>query len=221
MVKTVLIAGSSIGIGRETAYLFAKEKDNVIITYYKDKKEAQLTEKKCKSLGASDTLLINLNVMDTNSIKKALETITKKYKKIDILVNNAGVIAWKFLSKQSIEEIENQIRTNLEGLIKTTKIFLPYINETIINISSGAGKTAYSNLSTYCATKFGVRGFTQSLAIELKKIRVYSVNPGMTKTRMTDFEGIPPIKVAEIILETAKTGYKKSSGSDIDVWEYT
>ena len=122
--KTILITGSSIGIGRETAYLFSKEKANVIITYYKDKKEGQQTAKKCKELGAKDVLLIELNVMETNSIKEALKTITNKYKEIDILINNAGVVVWKLLKDQSIEEIESQIRTNLEGLIKTTKIFL-------------------------------------------------------------------------------------------------
>ena len=56
----------------------------------------------------------------------------------------------------------------------------------IINVSSGAGKQGFSGLAPYCATKFGVRGFTQALAAELpSRIRVYSLNPGMTSTRVT------------------------------------
>ncbi len=148
-----------------------------------------------------------------------MKTIVKKFSKINVLINNAGVVFWKELLEQEDEEIENQIRTNLEGLIKVTKYCLPYVKEMIINISSGAGKTGHATLTTYCATKFGVRGFTQALARELKEIKVYSVNPGRTKTRMTDFSGDSPEKVAEIIFNTALGNYKIPSGGDVDVWD--
>src|SRR3989344_6203992 len=213
--KVVLITGSSIGIGRESAYLFSGEGCSVIITYYKDKKEGEETAKKCTAIGA-ETLLINLNIMDDSSIKEAVKKSIAKFGKIDILVNNAGVISWKNLEEQTHQEIEEQIRTNLEGLIKMTLACLPYVKEAIINVASGAGKTGYSGLSVYCATKFGVRGFTQSLAGELKGIKVYSVNPGTTSTRMTNFRGVSAEKVAQVILNTAKGKYQVSSGSDID-----
>jgi 3-oxoacyl-[acyl-carrier protein] reductase len=129
-------------------------------------------------------------------------------------------VTWKPLKKQSPGDIENQIRTNLEGLIKMTRRCLPHVKEMIINIASGAGKTGFADLTTYCATKFGVRGFTQSLAEEVTKIKIYSVNPDMTATRMTNFEGRPPEQVARVVLNTAKGMYKVQSGSDIDVWEY-
>ena len=101
-----------------------------------------------------------------------------------------------------------------------TKVALPHIREMIINIGSGAGKTGFPELTTYCATKFGVRGFTQSLAQEETDIKVYTVNPGMTATRMTGYKGVSPSIVAKVILNTAKGIYRKPSGSDIDVWEY-
>lgn len=216
--KVVLITGSSLGIGRETAYKFAKEKAKIVITYYKDKDEALKVSEKCLALGASDVLIVQLNLMDDNGIKNAVKEIIDKFKEVHILINNAGVVVWKYLKEQSKEDIESQIRTNLEGLIKMTRECLPYVRDTIINIASGAGKTGYADLTTYCATKFGVRGFTQSLAEELD-IKIYSVNPTMTKTRMTDFQGMEPEKVAEVILNTAKGKYRVSSGSDIDVQE--
>jgi len=149
--KVVVITGSSIGIGRETAYKFSKEGSKVIITYYKDKKEAIKTGEKCKKLGASDVLVINLNVMDKKSIKDVVAKIVKKFGKISILVNNAGILSWKNLDKQSENEIEYQIRTNLEGLIKMTKACLSYTEDIIINLASVAGKTAYGEFPTTAA----------------------------------------------------------------------
>ncbi len=218
--KVVFITGSSIGIGRETAFKFAEAGWKIIIGYYKDKKEAKKTAEKCKELGAEDVLVVKLNVMDNKSILNVIKEIIKKFNHINVLINNAGVVFWKELIDQEDEEIENQIRTNLEGLIKVTKYCLPYIKEVIINISSGAGKTGHATLTTYCASKFGVRGFTQALAQELKGIKVYSINPRRTKTRMTDFSGDAPEKVAEIIFNTAVGRYKVVSGGDVDVWEY-
>ena len=156
--KVVLITGSSLGIGRETAFKFAKEGCKVVVTYFKDKKEGEKVAKKCIELGASEVIVLQLNVMDDKSIKDCVKKTIEKFNHIDILINNAGIVVWKNLKEQSFEYIENEVRTNLEGLIKMTRECLPYIKETIINISSGAGKDAFAGLSTYCATKFGVRG---------------------------------------------------------------
>lgn len=218
--KVVLITGSSLGIGKETAFKFAGENCKVIVTYFKDKNEGLAVAKKCSELGASDVLFLQLNIMDNLSIKNCVKKIIKKFKQIDFLVNNAGIVVWKRLKEQTFEDIENQVRTNLEGLIKVTRECLPYIKEAIINISSGAGKSAYGGLSTYCATKFGVRGFTQSIAQELKEINVFSVNPGQTATRMNNFTGTPPEKVADIILKAAKGEIKPDRYKDVDVWEF-
>lgn len=218
--KVVLITGSSSGIGRETAYKFASEKARLVVTYCTDKPNGMKTYKQCRERGASDALLVKLDLKDNKSITRTVDKVTEKFGKIDILINNAGVVTWNPLKDQSPGDIEHQIRTNLEGLIKMTRRCLPHVKEMIINIASGAGKTGFADLTTYCATKFGVRGFTQSLAEEVTKIKIYSVNPDMTATRMTDFEGRPPEQVARVVLNTAKGMYKVPSGSDIDVWEY-
>ena len=218
--KIVLITGSSLGIGRETAFKFAQEGCKVVVTYYKDKKEGEEAAKSCLELGASDAILLQLNVMDNKSIRDCIKRVVEKFKVIDILINNAGIVVLKNLKEQNFEDIENEVRTNLEGLIKMTKECLPYIKEMIINISSGAGKDAFAGLSTYCATKFGVRGFTQAIAQELRGVKVYSINPGTTATRMNNFRGMPPEKVADIVIRAAKGDIKADSNRDIDVWEY-
>ena len=218
--KVVFITGSSLGIGRETAFKFAKEGCKLILTYYKDKSEGMAAAKKCMELGAADALALQLNVMDDKSIKDCVKEIIRKYKEISILINNAGIIVWKHFKDQSYEDIEKQIRTNFEGLIKMTKECLPYVNDTIINIASGAGLEGYATLTTYCGTKFAVRGFSQALAQELGKIKVFVINPGVTATRMNEFQGLPPEKVGEIILNTIKGKYKVPSGGDVNIWEY-
>jgi len=218
--KVVLITGSSNGIGKETALKFAAEKAKVIVTYCNDKTGGQTVEKRCRELGASGILLVKLNLNDNKSITKAVDTAVKTFRKIDILINNAGVAVWKPLKKQGLDDIEHQARTNLEGLIKMTRICLPHVKDMIINIASGAGQTGFADLTAYCATKFGVRGFTQALAEEISKPRIYAVNPDMTKTRMTDYQGRPVEQVAQIVLNTAKGRYRKKSGSDVNVWDF-
>ena len=218
--KVVLVTGSSLGIGSETAYKFAKESCKVIVTYYNDKNEGLAVAKKCMNLGASDALVLQLNVMEDKSIKDAVKKIIGKFKVIDILINNAGIIVWKSFKDQTYEDIENQIRTNFIGLVKMTKACLPYVKYTIINIASGAGLEGYPDITTYCGTKFAVRGFSQALAQELKNVKVYVINPGVTATRMNDFKGLPPEKVADIILNSAKGAYELKSGSDVNIWEY-
>lgn len=221
--KVVLVTGSSTGIGKETAIKFAQKGCKVIVTYNEGKKSGDKVLEECRKY--SDAILLHLNVKDDSSIKRTLETTFEKFGGIDVLVNNAGIATWKNLIEQSEEEIEDQIRVNLLGLIKITKAFLPQFYKkgdcVIINISSGAGKEGFPELSVYCATKFGVRGFTQALAQELPKgLRVYCVNPGMTATRMTNYKGVDPEKVAEIIVSAAEEKLGKSPGEDIDIWKY-
>lgn len=218
--KIVFITGSNSGIGKATALAFAKEGACLVITYFTDKEEALQTANGCREMGAGDVHVVKLNIMNPKSIKDAVATITKTHMSIDILINNAGIIQSKPLAEQSINEINDQIRTNLTGTILMTRFCLPYVKSAIINVGSGAGHTGYINLSVYCATKFGIRGFTQSLAQELVGINIYAVNPGTTATEMTGFEGDPPESVAQIILNTAKGIYEKPSGSDINVWDY-
>ncbi|MEM3154339.1 MAG: SDR family oxidoreductase [Candidatus Woesearchaeota archaeon] len=217
--KAVLITGSSEGIGRETALKFAAEGCALAITYCHHRKEGEDTVKKCIERGASDALLVQLDISDDKSIKNCVKSVVKKFKHISILINNAGVLRFALFRDQSFDDITLQVNVNLSGTMKMTHEALPYVKDMIINIASGAGKTAYDTLVPYCATKFGVRGFTQGLAQEVK-IPVYAVNPGMTSTRMTNYKGVPPEKVAQVIFNTAKGRYRVKSGGDIDVWNY-
>lgn len=172
----------------------------------------------------SEATLVQLDVTDRDSIRNAVDKIIDEFGQIDLLVNNAGISISGALDELSFEDIEKQLDVNLKGLIETTKITLPHLKKgdrgMIINISSGLGKRGSSEVSIYCATKFGVRGFTQSIAEELSlDIGVYVVNPGMTATPMTDHKGEDPRNVAEVVLKTAQEELGKKPGEDVDVYK--
>jgi NADP-dependent 3-hydroxy acid dehydrogenase YdfG len=221
--KVVLITGSSSGIGKETAIAFAKRGSLVAATYSKGKENGEKVVQECQRY--SDAALYNLDVRDDASIRKVVNDSVTRFHKIDILVNNAGVMREDLIHNQSIEDINEQVNVNLLGVIKVTRAVLPFLYQQnkgmILNIASGAGKEGFEELTVYCATKFGVRGFTQSLSKELPDtIRTYCINPSMTATRMTGYTGMDPKKVADVIVNAAEEKFRKKSGDDVDVWNY-
>lgn len=222
--KVVLVTGSSQGIGKETALLFAKEGANVVVTYNSNKKKGEEVFNECNKLNGS--FLVKLDVTDEDSIKECIEKVVDKFGAIDVLVNNAGVLVWKDFVENSNKDIDFQIDVNVKGLMKVTKAVLPYLQSNdegvIINLASVAGqRVAHRRYATYCASKFAVRGFTQALALELpKKIKIYAVNPGLTATQMADFEGVSPKIVAEVVVNAVKGKYNVPSGGDVDVLKY-
>jgi NAD(P)-dependent dehydrogenase (short-subunit alcohol dehydrogenase family) len=217
--QIMLITGSSSGIGRETAYRFARAEARVILTYCRGKTRGERAERKCRGLGAAETLLLHLDVRDDRSVAAAAAKVVKSWGRVDFLVNNAGVGLFRLFRKQRPADIERQIRTNLEGLIKVTRAFLPHTRKGIINVASAAGEEAYAEMSVYCGTKFGVRGFTQALALEHSRLRIGCVNPDQTATRLSGYKGRPPAEVAEVIYRTVSGAIKMAPGGDVDVWE--
>ena len=217
--KIVLITGSSKGIGEQIAYAFSKEKAQVIITYYSDDQSAHSVEQKCKELGSPKTLITPLNVRDNENIKQAAKQIEAEFGHIDFLINNAGVISWEKFEHETFDEIENQIRTNLEGVIKTTSVFLPQIKGGIINIASRAGHMPFVGRSVYTASKFGVVGFTKSLSLDYPDLKIFTVSPGAVKTQMWSYgNGVDPQIVADYIIKALKEEVKLKDG-DLNLYE--
>jgi NAD(P)-dependent dehydrogenase (short-subunit alcohol dehydrogenase family) len=221
--KVVLVTGSSSGIGRETALQIARKDCKLVVTYFKGKAAGKKVLQECQKY--TETILHHLDVRDDRSISSLAKSINDAFSGLDVLINVAGVLTEKSLVEQSARETANQVGVNLLGLINVTRSFLPLLYKreegVIVNIASGLAKEVLPELTVYCATKYGVRGFTQALALELpEKIRVYCVNPGMTATRMTGYQGADPAKVAAVIVRTVEEKLRKRSGADVDVWKY-
>ncbi len=74
-------------------------------------------------------------------------------------------------------------------------------------------------MSVYCGSKFGVRGFTQALALENRNLRIGCVNPDQTATRLSGYQGRPPSEVAEVVYRAVAGKVKMARGGDVDVWD--
>ncbi len=215
----IFITGSCRGIGEAIAYEFARENARLVITYSKDADAAEKVKNKCLELGSPEVLVLELNLKDNNSINDAVSVAVEKFGHVDFLINNAGVISWEGFENENFEEIEDQLRINLEGLVKVTSALLPQIKVGIINIASRAGHIPFAGRAVYTASKFGVIGFTKSLALEFPDLKIFSVSPGATKTQMWKFDnGEEPGIVGEYIIKYLKGDVDLKDG-DLNLWE--
>jgi NAD(P)-dependent dehydrogenase (short-subunit alcohol dehydrogenase family) len=181
MAKTILITGTSSGIGQATALYFAQRGWNVAATMRDPSKADPVLQHPRISLFA-------LDVTDADSIAQAIADTMTRYQKIDVLLNNAGYGLFGPIEALPGQQIQQQFATNLFGLIGVTQQILPAMREEgeglIINVSSIVGRFALPYASTYVATKFAVEGLSESMRYELDpfRIRVKMVEPGSIAT---------------------------------------
>jgi 3-oxoacyl-[acyl-carrier protein] reductase len=191
--KTAIITGSSRGIGKETAIILAKKSVNVVICSKTQSEIISAVEEINKLTGSSSALGIRCDVSISSEVNSLVKSAIEKFgsNTIDILVNNAGVAFNTKLIDTSEEEWDQTINSNLKGAFLFTKAVLPYMisngSGVILNVNSGAGKAGFSNLSAYCASKFGLVGLAESLALEVNEyqnIRVLTIFLGEVATKM-------------------------------------
>ena len=189
--KTAVITGAGSGIGRALAIQLAAEGVKVLITDYD---EASLNETLALVEAANgDAKAYVFDVADRQAFHDFAEAVVLEHQHIDILINNAGVALGRIsILKASYDELEWIININLWGVIHGTKAFLPHLlkrpESALVNISSVFGITGIPLQAPYCTTKFAVRGFTESLRMELMRpypnISVSCVHPGGIKTNI-------------------------------------
>jgi 3-oxoacyl-[acyl-carrier protein] reductase len=191
--KTAIITGSGRGIGKETAIILAKKSVNVVICSRTQSEINSTVEEIIKLTGNSNVLGIKCDVSIPSEVNSLVKLTIEKFRSntIDILVNNAGVAFNRKLIDTSEEEWDQTINSNLKGAFIFTKAVLPYMisngSGVILNVNSGAGKTGFSNLSAYCASKFGLVGLVESLALEVSEhqnIRALTIFLGEVATKM-------------------------------------
>jgi NAD(P)-dependent dehydrogenase (short-subunit alcohol dehydrogenase family) len=218
--KRVLVTGASIGIGREIALQFAAAGSRLALTYLEHRAEAEDVAKRCLGLGATDVLVTPFWADDDESIEALREAVVERFAGLDLLVNNAGIVIWRRFLEQSFAEIEAQVSINLLAVMKLTWVLLPVVDDAVITVGSTASLHGTATAAPYCASKWGLRGFVKALALEHPEMRIVSVHPPRTATRMNDFVGASPLRVAEVVLKVARGEIEMELGGDVDVRDH-
>ena len=187
--KTVLITGSSRGIGRAIAILFARNNYNVVINYNKSEDKA----KELYDMLTQEGLSVRMFKADVSKIEEANALVNYtigQFENIDVLINNAGISKPCLFTDISYEQWNEVISTNLNSVFYVTKKVLQYMlpncSGHIINISSMWGLVGGSSEVDYSASKAGMIGLTKALAKELgpSNINVNAIAPGVINTDM-------------------------------------
>lgn len=187
-MKTVLITGTSKGIGLETALFFGRAGYKVFATMRNPEKASEFKQKI-----ASEFLDISIHKMDVDSdasVNNCIDSIYDNHERIDVLVNNAGIERHGSIEEMSMDDFQSVMNTNYLGALRCTKALLPQMRKNksgfIINVASVAGHISNSPLGAYAASKFALEAVSEALAQEVKpfNVRVAIVEPGIINTKM-------------------------------------
>lgn len=204
--KTCIITGSSRGIGRGCAILFAKNGYNVVVNYSSNEPTELL-----KELTEMNASFISLKGDISNELDAVMlvEETVKAFGKVDVLINNAGITKDNLMLRMKTEDFKKVIDVNLVGTFNMTKaasaVMMKKRVGRIINISSVVGLRGNAGQVNYASSKAGVIGLTKSVAKELAKrnITCNAIAPGFIETDMT---GALSDKVKENILSDIPLG---------------
>ena len=184
--KNAIITGAGRGIGRAIAMALANEGVNVGLLA-RSEEHLQQVVKETEAQGVK-AVFATADVSSNDEVTKAIDSLTSELGTVDILINNAGIAKFGKFMDLDVEEWEKIIQVNLMGVYYVTRAVLPGMIEQqsgdIINISSSAGQKGAPITSAYSASKFGVLGITESLAMEVRKhnIRVTALTPSTVAT---------------------------------------
>ncbi|KAA9031154.1 SDR family oxidoreductase [Niallia endozanthoxylica] len=210
MNQNVVITGAGSGLGASLARKYSNLGYHVCLLGRTQEKLIQ-TANRCKNSYS----IYEVDVSSMNEVTKVFRLIKEEVGQIDLLINNAGVGVFDLTENLSLESIDRMIDINLKGTIFCTQAVLEDMKQkdqgAIVNIVSLSGKRGKALESVYSASKFGVRGFTESLMDELKEsnIKLFAAYMGNMKTELWgDGEGeetyIHPDDVADIIIDMMK-----------------
>jgi NADP-dependent 3-hydroxy acid dehydrogenase YdfG len=209
-----LITGATSGIGRATAYEFAKHGIKLILC---GRRQERLNEIENDLKFKTQVLTLNFDVCDKDATFEALNSLPEDFKAIDILINNAGnAHGLDPIQNGNIDDWEAMLDSNVKGLLYVSKAIMPQMIERqsghIVNIGSVAGKEVYAKGNVYCASKQAVLAITEGMRIDLNPfgIKVSAISPGLVETEFSKvrFKG-------DAIADTVYKGYKALQAEDI------
>lgn len=195
-MASVLITGTSTGIGLATALTLGRAGHNVYATMRNPSRAPELGER-----AAQEGLPIKISVMDVDSdisVKTSIANIHKDAGDIDVLINNAGIERNGSVEDLALADFRAVMETNYFGSLRSIQAVVPHMRQRksgcIINVTSVAGRIATSPLAPYTASKFALEALSEALAQEMKmfNVRVAMVEPGIIDTPMARGLEEPP-----------------------------
>lgn len=214
MKKIALITGATSGIGKATAYEFAKHGIQLIIC---GRRQERLNSIKKELEPLTKVHTLHFDVRNNAEVKNAITSLPDDFKEIDILINNAGnAHGLDPINEGSIEDWDAMMDINVKGLLYVSKAVIPQMTHRksghIINIGSSAGKEVYPKGNVYCASKHAVLAITEGMRIDLNPfgIRVGAINPGLVETEFSHvrFKG-------DKIADNVYKGFKALQAQDV------
>jgi len=220
MPKTIVVTGSSKGIGRELA-LLAAEKGHRVFALSRNVTSLQAT---------SGVIPLQVDLSDTKAVQQAVNEIRATTDTIDVLINNAGILLHKPFLETTSEDFHQVFETNVFGLVSITQALLPFmkVNSHVVNISSMGGiggSSKFAGLSAYSSSKGAVSILTELLAEEFKATgpKFNALALGAVQTEMLT-QAFPEFKapvqaneMADYILQFALEGHRYFNGKVLPV----
>ena len=199
--KVAFITGGASGIGLGMARAFLEEGMKVALADWSDKHIAQARE---QLAGSNAVHFVKTNVAERESLRAAAQETLDAFGKIHVLCNNAGVNGGGTAASPDFDDWDKALAVNLGGVVNGTKIIVPIIREQgegghVVNTSSMAGVVPLPGLAAYSTAKYAVRGFSESLRIQLaeKGIGVSCLFPGATRTALVPLPEDDPENITE------------------------
>ncbi|WP_194972583.1 SDR family NAD(P)-dependent oxidoreductase [Aquiflexum lacus] len=221
MSKTVFITGTSSGFGKAMVELFASKGWNVAATVRNKSEHADLFK------GLQNVKIYELDISDYRQVNEVGNAVISDFKKIDVVVNNAAYCLMGPTETTTMEQIENQFKTNVFGLMAVSKAFIAHFREykegLFINIASSSARFNYPFVASYGGSKWAVRGISESLGIELKPfgIEVKTIYPGVHATRIFTKLDLGVKAVNQVYSDIYKTYFVNFLGAQSSVTNVT
>jgi NAD(P)-dependent dehydrogenase (short-subunit alcohol dehydrogenase family) len=181
-----IVTGAGRGVGRSIALALAGVGLDVALVA-RSREELERVAQQIQAAGGR-AIATPADVTDEQQVEAAVAAAVAAFGRLDVLVNNAGIGLYGPIKSYSLADWQRTLATNLTGPFLMSRAVLPHLEQQgggyIIAIGSGASLQGYGNLAAYAASKFGLRGFMQSLAQEAPNVKVCTILPGSV---MTDF----------------------------------